>query len=244
MKILWFVSLLALNLIATARAASADDPPAPLAGETTLSAAELEKALAELPVFKDQRPLKAHIKTEMADELLGARVEEGELLLDRPSRVLRKFTKPSLKIWMLDGAQLSEYGAATKKLYVKDFSQAPKALKLIQAAFTGDMKTLKERFDVFAFKNTAGAEAAYRFVLNRKAGGESPGLYKRIQAKLGEKSLFFSEIEYQPENGDRVVERYSAITAVEKPSDADFKLELPADVERKSEVIGKGDETK
>ncbi len=215
------------------------DAPVPLAGETLLTNAEAEKVLAELPAFKDPKPLKAHIKTEVADELLGSRVEEGELLLDRPSRVLRKFTKPSLKIWLLDGAQLSEYGAKTKKLYVKDFSKAPRALKLIQAAFTGDLGTLKELFDVYTFKGSQDGQTIFRFVLNRKSGGDSPALYKRIQARLYEKGLFFHEIEYLPEAGDRVVERYSLIEAVAKPSDKDFALDIPADVERKTEVIGK-----
>ncbi len=234
MKLSLAVSFLLL-LSPLSYAAETDGPPQPLAGETQLTGAELEKILAEHPAFKDPKPLKAHIKTEVADELLGARVEEGELLLDRPARVLRKFTKPSVKIWLLDGAQLSEYGAKTKKLYVKDFSKAPRALKLIQAAFTGDVTALKEVFDVYAFKGTSG----YRFVLNRKSGGDSPALYKRIQARLEEKGLFFNEIEYLPESGDRVIERYTAIEAVAKPSDKDFALDVPADVDKKVEVIGK-----
>ena len=228
-------------LCLTIRVRAADsDVPQPLAGETMLAPAEAEKLLAELPAFKDPQPIKAHIKTEVADELMGARVEEGELLLDRPARVLRKFTKPSVKIWLLDGTLLSEYGAKTKKLYVKDFSQAPRALKLIQAAFTGDLKTLKELFDVCIFKGSTDGQALYRFVLTRKGGGDSPALYKRIQARLYEKGLFFHEIEYVPESGDRVLERYTEIAAVAKPADKDFVLDLPEDVVRKTEVIGKG----
>lgn len=227
-------------LCLSARVVAADsDVPQALAGETMLAPADAEKLLSELPAFKDPQPIKAHIKTEVADELMGARVEEGELLLDRPARVLRRFTKPSVKIWLLDGTLLSEYGAKTKKLYVKDFSQAPRALKLIQAAFTGDLKTLKELFDVFIFKGSADGQALYRFVLTRKGGTDSPALYKRIQARLYEKGLFFHEIEYVPESGDRVLERYTEIAAVAKPADKDFVLDLPDDVVRKTEVIGK-----
>lgn len=239
MKVSFAASLL-LMISSLAYSAETDGPPQPLAGETQLSPADAEKILAELSAFKDPKPIKAHIRTEVADELLGARVEEGELLLDRPARVLRKFTKPSLKIWMLDGANLSEYGAKSKKLYIKDFSQAPRALKLIQAAFTGDLKTLKELFDVFAFKGEAGGQTVFRFVLNKKSGSDSPALYKRIQARLYEQGLFFHEIEYIPESGDRVLERYTEIAAVPKPSDKDFTLDVPADVVRKTEVIGKG----
>jgi hypothetical protein len=235
--------LLAALLVALAQPnrlfAAESGAPEPLAGETLLTAAETEKILAELSAFKDPHPLKAHIRTETADELLGARIEEGELLLDRPARVLRKFTKPSVKIWLLDGAKLSEYGAKSKKLYVKDFSQAPRALKLIQAAFTGDLTTLKELFDVYAFKGSSGGQTIFRFVLNRKSGGDSPALYKRIQARLYEKGLFFHEIEYLPESGDRVLERYTEIESVGKPADKDFVLDIPDDVVRKTEVIGK-----
>lgn len=233
-----------LLLSSLVHAAETETPPQPLAGETQLTAADTEKILAELSAFKDPQPIKAHIKTEVADELLGARIEEGELLLDRPARVLRKFTKPSLKIWLLDGTQLSEYGAKTKKLYVKDFSQAPRALKLIQAACTGDLKTLKELFDVYAFKGAADGQPVFRFVLNRKNGSDSPALYKRIQARLYEKGLFFHEIEYLPESGDRVIERYTEIAAIPKPSDKDFAIDFPPDVVRKTEIIGKGSETK
>jgi len=221
--------------MAVALRAAEEPVPTPLDGETLLTTADAEKVLHELPAFKNPQPLKARIKTEV-DDLLGSRSDEGVLLLDRPARVLRKFTKPSLKVWLLDGTKIQEYAAKSKMLYVKDFSQAPRALKLIQAAFTGDVKTLKEIFDVYTFKSSKDGKDMYRFVLNRKTGS-SGGIYRRIQARLLGEALFFHEIEYVPDAGDKVIERYLEISAVEKPSDADFALDVPADVTRKNETI-------
>lgn len=236
--ILKFMSLLLAPVLCAAfsAAAAAHEKLKPLAGETLLTAEDADKLFSELPAFKNKGCLKAGIVTEV-DDLLGARKEEGELLLDHGGRVLRKFTKPSLKVWLLNGAQIQEYAASRKMLYIKDFKQAPKALKLIQAAFTGDVKSLSELFDIHVFRGTA-SPPGYRFVLLKKAGSENTLLYKRIEARLLADALFFHEIEYLPESGDRTVERYLNIAPVATPDDTDFKLEVPADVQRKTEVVG------
>ena len=127
-NILFVLAVFALSCNLTFSSLHAADEPAPsaLPGEALLSPADAEKILHELPAFKDPKPIKARIKTEV-DDLLGARTDEGDLLLDRPARVLRRFTKPSLKIWLLDGTQIQEYASRTKTLYVKDFAKAPRA---------------------------------------------------------------------------------------------------------------------
>jgi hypothetical protein len=219
---------------------AAEQDVKPLAGETLLSAADADKLLTELLVFKDKSSLKAQIVTEV-DDLLGARKEEGELLLDRSGRVLRKFTKPSLKVWLLDGTQIQEFSANRKMLYIKDFKQAPKALKLIQAAFTGNVKELNELFDLHVFRSSKENQNSYRFLLLKKANADAL-LYKRIEAQVLESGLFFHQIEYLPESGDKTVERYLNIAATPMPSDRDFALEVPEGVQRKTELIGTGAE--
>lgn len=214
---------------------------APEAGEVKLIAADADKALAELgAAFKASPAVKGNIVTEV-DDLLGKRVEEGELLLDRPGRLLRKFTKPALKIWLLDGAQLQEFAAKQKTLYVKDFAKAPKALGLIQAAVTVDTKALNNLFDIHVFRGASkDGQAPLRVVLTKKAASDNPLLYKRITARIKPGELFFSQIEYVPESGDTTVEKYLNLAAA-KPTDADFKLDLPADVIRKVENISDTD---
>src|SRR5689334_7981701 len=87
---------------------AADGSPAAEAGERALSADESEKALhAIAETFKAHPYIRAKMQTEV-DDLAGKRAEEGELLLDRPARMLRRFTKPTPKAWLLDGAQISE----------------------------------------------------------------------------------------------------------------------------------------
>jgi hypothetical protein len=233
--------ILSLFLTLTATLIAANDDLKPLTGETLLTSAESEKLLVDLPAFKQKSPLKAKIVTEV-DDLLGARKEEGELLLDRSGRVLRKFTKPSLKVWLLNGSQIQEYAANRKMLYIKDFKNAPKTLKLIQAAFTGDVKELKELFDIHIFKSAKDNQTVYRFVLLKKAASDNALLYKRIQATIAENAPFFHEIDYLPESGDHTVERYVDIAVVDRLNDADFALDVPADVQRKTELIGTGAE--
>ena len=204
--------------------------------DVELSGAEKQRALTELPVFKNKGPITARIICEV-DDLLGARKDEGELLLDRSGRVLRKFTRPSLKIWLLSGSQIQEYAAARKTVYVKDFSQAPNVLKLIQSAFTGDLKGLESMFELQVFRGGAENAPSYRFVMTRKASVENAQLYKRIELLAHENALFFHQIEYTPESGDKTTERYLDIKAAETISDKDFTLDLPQDIQRKTENI-------
>jgi hypothetical protein len=229
--------LIASALLVLCSFAAAGDVLTPEPGEKLLSAEEVAKVLAELPALKSTACLKARIVTEV-DDLVGKRQEEGELLLDRPTRVLRKFTKPSFKLWLLDGAQLQEYAPANKVLYIKDFTHAPRKLRLVQAAFTGDVRVLQELFAVSVFRKGGDSKdqpASYRFVLTKKPGADNPLDYKSIQAKATEQGLFFSEIEFVPGDGDRTVERYTDIAVVPKPADKDFaeSLGLPAGVTKK-----------
>jgi hypothetical protein len=224
--------LVASALLVVCSFAVAGDVLTPEPGEKLLSAEEVAKVLAELPALKSTNCLKARIVTE-CDDLIGKRQEEGELLLDRPTRVLRKFTKPSFKLWLLDGAQLQEYAPANKVLYVKDFAHAPRKLRLVQAAFTGDVKVLQELFTVSVFKKEQ--PAAYRFVLTKKPGADNPLDYRSIQARATEQGLFFSEIEFLPGEGDRTIERYTDIAVIPRPADKDFaeSVGLPAGVTKK-----------
>lgn len=221
--------------------AAEGDAPAPEPGETLLTAAEAEELLAALPVFKSKECLKARIVCERED-LLGVRREEGELLLDRPVRILRKFPKPPPKFWLLQGTELREYAPANNALYVKDFSAAPRKLKLVQAAYTGDVRVLQELFRLSVFRRGAGSQddpAAYRFVLTRRAGSSNSLDCESMQARVSEKALFFHEIEYMPRKGKRLLERYNDITVVPRPSDKEFldMVELPAGVTVKPERI-------
>jgi len=231
-NVVQFRSLVAVILIVAFASAFAGEP-APLEGETKLSSAEVDRVLAELPAFKDPKPLKAKIVAE-TDDLMGMRKEEGELLISPPTQVLRTFTKPKAKTWVLNGNVLQVYLPARKSLFVTDFSNAPKTLKRIQNAFTGDLKSLRELYEIHVFSSNEGK--AYRFVL-LPAKGESAAGYKRIQAKLAADALFFHEIAYEPESGDKVVERYSGIEGVAKPDAATFELKVPDDVTRKVDKV-------
>ncbi|HYF49152.1 MAG TPA: outer membrane lipoprotein carrier protein LolA [Planctomycetota bacterium] len=217
---------------------SADDPALKAAaGEKQLDGAATDKLLAQIAErFKKSPSIKAKILTEV-DDLVGKRSEEGELLLDRPSRVMRKFTKPSQKIWVLNETYIQEYLPNRKTLYTKDFSKAPQTLSLLQSAVTLDVKALTGLFNIGVFESTKENARSYRLLLTPKADTKQPVPYKRIQARIGETGLFFHEIEYVPESGDATVEKYSDIQAVEKPKEDAFVFEVPQDVKRKTDVI-------
>jgi len=231
-NVVQFRFFLALVMFVAVAAIHAGEP-APLEGETKLEAAEVDRALSDLPAFKNPQPLKAKMVAETED-FVGTRKEEGELLLSPPSQILRTFTKPKPKTWLLNGTLLQVYIPARKQLYVTDFSDAPKTLKRIQNAFTGDLKSLRELFAISVFSSAGGK--AYRFVLV-PAKGESAVGYKRIQAKLAADALFFHEITYEPDSGDKVTEKYSAIEAVAKPAASAFELNVPDDVTRKTDKV-------
>ncbi len=200
-------------------------------GETQLPSADAEKALGDLAKrFKDNPLIKAHLITESEDLMLGTRKDEGELLLDRSGRVLQKFSKPKVKMRLLNGSQLHEYAASRKLDMVKDFSKAPSALKLLQAAVTVDVKGLAELFDISVFSK--GTDL--RLVFLPKAGGKNPLAYQYIQSRIGAKDLFFNEIEYRPDSG-KIVERYSDIKAVDKFKDDDFAM--PTGVQQQVDFV-------
>jgi outer membrane lipoprotein-sorting protein len=209
--------------------------PKPLDGETRVSAADAEKLLTELPAFKNQKALRGKILAETED-LLGTRKSQGELLIDPPGRVLRNFTKPTPSVWLLNGTLLQEYLPARKTVLMTDFSAAPKSLKRIQCAFTGDLNGLSDLFDITVFAKGEGAAREYRFVLLPAAAG-SGFSYKRIEARLMAGALFFHQITSEPDSGNTVVESYSEIEIVGKPDATEFELKLPDDVTRKVDKV-------
>jgi len=194
----------------------------------------VEKVLAELPAFKNQGCIKARIVSEWED-LLGPRKSEGELLLDRPTRILRKFTRPKYSLWLMDGALLKEYLPANNALHVKDFTAAPRKLKLVRALFSADIKALRETFSVWVFRREGAGKdqpACYRFVLITKPGTEKTLGCKSMQARAYADGLFIHEFRFVPEKGDPTLERYFDLAVVPKPADKDFQelLDLPANV--------------
>ncbi len=185
--------------------------------------------------FKAHPHVKAHIRTEI-DDLLGKRVEEGELLLSRPGEILRQFNRPTKKTWLLSGVQLQEYSARHKIVRIKDFSKAPAALALVQAAVTLEVKVLQAHFAIHVFVNTAQPKNL-RLLLTKKTDGSALLAYKRIQVRLNLDQPLYSEIEYVPESGDRMVEYYTDIQVVPPPQAADFTLTLPPGTEQKIDVL-------
>ena len=217
--------------------------PAAETGETLLPAGEVDKVLAELPALKSQGCVAARIVTDV-DGLRPVKGQEGELLLDRPNRVLRKFTKPSPNFWLLDGTRLQEYVSKNNTLYINDFTLAPRKLKLIQAAFTGDLKALQGLFNIWVFKRPSagqGKPVEYRFVLMQKPEADKTLGFNKVQLRASEKDLFFHEIEIDmpPDKGDHTIERYFDIASVIRPSEKDFQeaLGLPADAAKKVEQV-------
>jgi hypothetical protein len=237
------LAALALAVVLNGAAGAQGDNYAttPRKGEALLESADAEKVLAELSVrFKANPYLKAKMISKV-DDLMGERTEEGELLLDRNGRVLRKFTKPDQKIWLLNAGQLSEYVPKLRKeVAVKDFSKAPKKLELVQAAVTMDIRPLKQFFVVSVFRGPVGAETAaqqIRLVLTKNPECKEPLPYKRIEASIAATALLFREIQYIPDQGDTVTEWYSDVQKIEKPTDDAFSGAIPADVPRKVDVV-------
>jgi len=221
-----------------AAAFSAEDPALkPAAGETRLEAVAGDRLLAEIAErFKASPSIKAKIQCELED-LAGKRVEEGELLLDRPARLMRKFTKPSLKIWVLNESYIQEYLPKRKSLSTIDFGKAPQKLALLQSAVTLDVKALASVFNISIFESDKSGAKNYRLLLTPKSDTKQPVPYKRIQARIADKALFFHEIEYVPQSGDPTLEKYTEIQAVEKLQEDAFVFEVPQDVKRKTEVV-------
>jgi len=162
------------------------------------------------------------------------------MLLDRSGRLFEKFTKPAMRLKLFDDMKLHEYAGKKKVDYIKDFSRSPKTLKLIQAMMTTDIKELTGIFNIIVFNRAAkdGTVGDLRLVLTQKSDDKTDLRYKFIEGRIAAKGLFFDEIQYVQDGGDRIVEHYSDIQLVDAFKDDDFKLNLPAEATSKVEVVG------
>ncbi|MCZ7644259.1 MAG: hypothetical protein M5U26_03080 [Planctomycetota bacterium] len=212
-------------------------------GETKLAPEEAQNVLAELTEsFSKQPCVRAKLNCAVED-LLGKREVRGEMLFKRPDTLLRR--TQSGKDWTvvrLSGTTLREYypgtGGDPGKLYEKDFGRAPKALALVRAGITLDVKALSKYFDLHLFKKPAegGAPAQLRLVLARKEGvklvlhqGTKEGEdlpYQYVIARLDEGAPFFRSIERLPAEGqgDPMTETFTEFKT-DALADADFKDE-------------------
>jgi len=205
----------------------------PLPGERELLGADRDARLAAImAVFQAHPRVQARIVTR-SDDLLGERIEEGELRLDRPGRLLRRFTQPALKLWSYASGQLTEYVERTRTAYIKDFTHAPRALNLLDAAVMLDFKRLEQFFDLHVYESADGT----RLVCARKADDTSRVPYQRIQARLAPGGIFFHEIEYLPDSGDRTTEQYLDIQPVAAWKEDAFDLQLPSDAKRQTTAV-------
>ena len=248
----WVFLILVSFIAALSKVAAVESPPLAENGETLLAKAEADQVIAEMSErFKANPCLKARIAAEI-DDLIGTRKMEGELLLDRPSRCFRKFIKPSLIMQVLNGSRLQEYTPKTKKLFITDFSRAPQALKVAQAAFTADLQVLNAFFTVHVFaapeQTSPVSDRRYRILLTKPASEltttettkpKLPFPYNRIQARIASCDLFFNEIAYFPEDGHPIVERYFDIQPIKKPTDEAFTVEIPADIVPQVRILDK-----
>lgn len=188
--------------------------------EKELPPAETESALRALAIrFQSAPAVRAKIVSEIED-LVGKRTEEGEMLIERPARVLRKFTKPTEKWWLLENGTLSEFARGQKSISVKDLTGAPNLLKQIQGAMTGDLTALAPSY---AFKIFESKDGTQHLVMDRKPA-TSRRAYKRIEARIAPAAAFFHEIHYIPEEGDEITEKFLDIQTFKKFPDADFAL--------------------
>ncbi|MBE7463609.1 MAG: hypothetical protein HS116_08905 [Planctomycetes bacterium] len=235
----WGVALLAL-CAATAAGWAADDLQ-PAAGESKVEGGEATAALAALKASFDKHPsVRVKVRAVMNDELLGERVETGEMLMQRPDKVLRIFHKPDgspWKAWRLNGVQVAEFAPSLQPpTRVKDFSAAPKLLALLKAASTMDLAALQEYFDVHLFK-APGADskpAQWRVVLAKKPGaklGNADVPYQFLIARVAEGAAFFSSLEKVPPAGagDRLVEHFGDLKVEAELSSESFEHALLKD---------------
>jgi hypothetical protein len=210
-------------------------------GEERLEGEAARQALAGIAeVFRRQPCVRARIACERED-LIGRRREEGEIVFQRPGRVLRRFGPPGrvVKALRLEGEMLLEY-VPKEGVVPRDFSQAPKALALVRAAFTLDTETLVQYFTIALFRK-AGAEgrpAQWRIVLTRRSEKAELPLAPRIQARLDDGAAFFREIWRAGETADDyVVEEYSDIRAEKTLTDRDFDEPLLRENRREAKVV-------
>lgn len=241
--------VLAACLQAAPRALAGDapapeGPEGPEAGEARLDETATGAFIADLRErFAKQPCVRARIEAQVDDELLGLRVEKGELLLKRPDKVLRRFGPPGAaeKAQMLDGALAREYNPARKKVIERDFSKAPRALGLLRAALTADLAKLQEIF-AFSVYHKAGAEGApehWRLVLSPRPDVKSPQPYARVQARIDAGAPFFREIATFPKKGEGTprLERYLDIRAESALTVKDFAEPLLDAAVKETEAV-------
>ena len=196
----------------------AEEPARELSSEETVAAL---KTTAE--TFGAHPALWARMTVRVSD-LIGERTEEGWIAIARPGRVLRRFEKPAPKTWFLDGTTLREFLPGRNEIYEKDFSAAPKLLKLVRAGLGGDFTALDEFYGIKAF----AGRASLRFELTKKPGAPKL-LHRRIVASLRPGAWFFDEIRYEPEDGDEIVERFTEFKELTGEKPAEFDVKWPAD---------------
>lgn len=194
--------------------------------EQALDAAAQKAALASIKDTFDRHPcVRAKLVKRVEDPLgLMPSIEQGELLVKRPDRILRRYFKDDApqKAVLLQGTNSLTYNPATKLIQVKDYAQAPKYLQLMRAGGTGDMETLQLYYDLKVFEKTGSKPRQWRLVLEHKRG---PLPYKRIQARATEEQPFFSEIVYEYANeadGDNKTETFTEIAALPDLPDKEF----------------------
>ncbi|MBE7467504.1 MAG: hypothetical protein HS116_28855 [Planctomycetes bacterium] len=194
--------------------------------EQALDAAAQKAALASIKGAFDRHPCVRAKLVKKVDDPLGLMpsVEQGELLVKRPDRILRRYFKNDVpqKAVLLQGTNSLTYNPATKLIQVKDYAQAPRYLQLMRAGGTGDMETLQLYYDLKVFEKTGSKPRQWRLLLEHRRG---PLPYKRIQARVTEEQPFFSEIVYEYGNaadGDNKTETFTEIAALADLPDKAF----------------------
>lgn len=213
----------------------------PEKGEKRLEAKAQEQVIAKIKSTFDKNPcVRAKVVKEVEDPLgLMPTEERGELLVKRPDKVLRRFLKKgkSFKAVVLSGQFSKSFNASSKLVTVKDYARAPKWLALVRAGGTGDVSTLQKYYDVVVFEKDGPKGKLWRLVLNHRKG---PLPYKRLQARIGEGDVMFSEIKYEYKNqadGDNKTERFTSIQAVKDIADKEFDDPLFKGAKTKVEKI-------
>jgi hypothetical protein len=205
-----------------ARAAEKVEP-----GEERLEGDAARAALTAIgESFRKQPAFQARVIAER-HELFGERREEGELLVQRPDRVLRRFGPPgkAVKAMRLEGAELLTYEPKERTVLPRDFSQAPKALALARAALTFDVEVLSQYFSVEIFRKAAaqGKPVQWRLVLVRRPEKKELPLDPRVEARLEDGAPFFHEVRRDFEGADEyLIEKYQDLRPAQKLPDQDF----------------------
>lgn len=198
----------------------------PEQGEVRLDPGGQKAVLEKIKAAFEQHPcVRAEVTKTVVDPLgLLPETEQGELLIKRPDKILRRFSKngTSFKAVLVRGQSSLTYNAATKKVVEKDYSRAPRRLALVRASGTGDLETLQLYYDVLVFEKSGQDGKQWRLVFHRRRG-DLP--YDRLQARITEGQALFSEIRYEyraAADGDNKTETFTAIKSQKQLSDEDF----------------------